>query len=98
MIRTSRDAVGKDETVKMASLEYRIGSDGHEKSSRYYYKYSEMETTLKKKKKKKKNARAKSNFTRARNKEQEFPFRRAVQDASSSLENWLETALETIAS
>ena len=92
----------KEKTVKMASSEHRVGSEDRGKYADHagtIIEYSEMETALKKEK-----ARAKSNFTRARNKllslieAQELPSHRGVQDASSSVDNWLGTATETMAS
>ena len=58
--------------------------------------YTERETALKKEK-----ARAKSNFTRARNKlssllEKEQPSRQTVQDVCSSLDIWMEHAMEVM--
>lgn len=86
----------------MASSEHGIGSNGREENidrTGTIIEYSEKETTLKREK-----ARAKSNVIRVRNKllamieEEELPSRRAVQDACSSLDSWMENAMETMAS
>ena len=58
--------------------------------------YTKKEMALKKEK-----ARAKSNITRARNKlssllEEEQPSRRTVQDVCSSLDTWMEHAMEVM--
>ena len=58
--------------------------------------YTEKEMALTKEK-----ARAKSKFTRARNKlssllEEEQPSRRTVQDVCSSLDTWMEHAIEVM--
>ena len=85
----------------MATSDQGIGSDCRGKCANRTgtaIVYLEM-TTLKRDK-----ARAKLNFTRARNKllsllkMEELPSTRAVDDANSSLDNWLDTAIETMAS
>ena len=58
--------------------------------------YTERVTALKREK-----ARAKSNFTRARNKlasllQEDQPSRREVQDVCSSLDTWMEQAMEVM--
>lgn len=86
----------------MASSEHIIGTDKHGnkiEGTGTTIEYSEMETALKKEK-----ARAKSNFTRAKNKilslieGEELPRRRALQDACYGMDTWMERAMETMSS